>query len=245
MFYDKILYRTYWLLKFKARYLFKTTSIIGYKNSKIFIGKNVKLNNITISVSSGSKLFIDQGCNLKNANLSIKGDTYIGKNNFIYSQNRFERLYMDINGKLVIGSDNRLETNMRVRFNGYLSIGNFTNINSRSEIRCDEKVIIGDYNQISYNVVIWDTNTHNIYSADVRRGLTETKGIGFEFEKPKTKPILIANDCWIGRDVAILKGVTIQNKCIIGFRTLLTELNLSENSTVVSDNNIKMFANKI
>jgi acetyltransferase-like isoleucine patch superfamily enzyme len=245
MFYAKIINRIYWLLKFKYRFLLKRTSIRGNKNSDIVIEKNVKFNNVMISVSSGSKLFIAQGTRLKNVNLSVKGDVYIGKNNFIYSQNKSQRLYIDIHGKLLIGSDNRLETNMRVRFNGVLSIGNYTNINTHSEIRCDEKVSIGDYNQISYNVVIWDTNTHNIYSAAKRRDLTETKGIGFEFEKPKTKPIFIGHDCWIGRDVAILKGVTVQNKCIIGFRTLLTEINLIENTTAVSDNSIKMFINKI
>ena len=223
MLYAKIINRIFWLLKFKYRFLFKGTSIRGNKNAVIIIEKNVKLNNVMI----------------------VKGDVYIGKNNFIYSQNESERLYIDIKGKLVIGSDNRLETNMRVRFNGGLSIGNYTNINTHSEIRCDEKVSIGDYNQISYNVVIWDTNTHNIYAASKRRELTETRGIGFEFEKPKTKPIFIGHDCWVGRDVAILKGVTVQNKCIIGFRTLLSDTTLKENTTVVSNGELKTFENKI
>lgn len=243
--YAKIINRIFWLLKFKYRFLLNNTSISGNKNSNIVIEKNVKLNNVSISVSPGSKLFIGQGTHLKNVDLIVNGEVYIKGNNFIHGQKKSDRLYMYIDGKLTIGSNNRLETNIWVRFDGYLSIGNFTNINTNSEIRCDEKVSIGDYNQISYNVVIWDTNTHCIYTATKRRELTNTKGIGSEFEKPKTKPIVIGHDCWIGRDVAIMKGVIIQNKCIVGYRTLLTEINLKENTTVVSDINLKMFENKI
>ena len=43
----------------------------------------------------------------------------------------------------------------------------------RSWLRADEQITIGDYNQISYNVMIWDTNTHNIYTPSKRRELTE------------------------------------------------------------------------
>lgn len=51
-----------------------------------------------------------------------------------------------------------------IRYNANVRIGNYNNINERSWLRADEQITIGDYNQISYNVMIWDTNTHNIYT---------------------------------------------------------------------------------
>lgn len=241
----KIITRVFWFIKFKYRFLFNNVSIRGKISSIIIIETGVKLNNVSITVDPGSNLFIANGTHLKNVDLSVNGSAAIGCNNLIRSHKELDRLYIDVHGKLIVGSNNRLETNIRVRFNGNLSIGNFTNINTSSEIRCDDKVIIGDFNQISYNVVIWDTNTHNIYTAAERRSLTVAKGIGFEYEKPKTKPVYIGDDCWIGRDVAILKGVTIENKCIVGYRSLLTDVIVKENTTVVSDINLKMFDNKI
>ena len=63
-------------------------------------------------------------------------------------------------------------------------IGNYNNINERSWLRADEQITIGDYNQISYNVMIWDTNTHNIYTPSKRRELTEKyyPFFGYEYE---------------------------------------------------------------
>lgn len=241
----KISNRFFWFISFGYKFLCFGTTINGNRNSSLFIGKNVKLKNVRISITENSTLIIGDNSTLENIDLSVSGQIQIGNNNFLYCSKNNKRIYIDVNGHLTIGDNNRLETNIRVRFGGKLQIGNFSNINFNSEIRCDESITIGDFNQISYNVVIWDTNTHNIYSSEDRRELTRTKGIGYEYEKPRTKPISIEDDCWIGRDVAILKGVTIKNKCIIGFRTLLSDTVIEENSTIVSDNKFKIIKNKV
>lgn len=68
------------------------------------------------------------------------------------------------NGSLDIGHHNRFMNRFWIRYNANVRIGNYNNINERSWLRADEQITIGDYNQISYNVMIWDTNTHNIYT---------------------------------------------------------------------------------
>jgi acetyltransferase-like isoleucine patch superfamily enzyme len=242
---EKISNRLFWFIHIGYKYIFQKTVIKGAKNATIVVGRNVKMKNTMIDVTSGSFLSIEDNTSLNDVMLHVNGHAQIGKNNSIYGQTKKENIYIEINGSLSIGTNNRLQTCIRIRFGGKVEIGTYNNINSNSEIRCDEQVTIGDYNQISYNVMIWDTNTHNIYPANERRKLTRTKGIGYEFEKPKTKPIFIGNDCWIGKDVALLKGVSISNKCIVGFRSQLTDINLDEGTTIVPDNKYKIFKNNV
>ena len=123
-----------------------------------------------------------------------------------------------------------------MRFRSDLKIGRYTNVNEGSEIRVDEKVTIGDFNQISYNVNIWDTNTHNIYPKDERRKIAvENYPIfGYEYEKPKTKAIKIGSDCWLGKEVTILKGVELGDNVIVGYRTILSNCKIEDSHKVFS-----------
>ena len=95
---------------------------------------------------------------------------------------------------------------------------------------------IGDYNQISYNVMIWDTNTHNIYTPSKRRELTEKyyPFFGYEYEKPSTKPVKIGSDCWIAQNAAILKGTELEDEVIVGFCTILLGTSIPFGTTVVN-----------
>lgn len=93
-----------------------------------------------------------------------------------------------------------------------------------------------DYNQISYNVMIWDTNTHNIYTPSKRRELTEKyyPFFGYEYEKPSTKPVKIGSDCWIAQNAAILKGTELEDEVIVGFCTILLGTSIPFGTTVVN-----------
>lgn len=95
----------------------------------------------------------------------------------------------------------------------------------RTEIRCDHLIEIGDYNMISYECMIYDTNTHCLYTKEKRRDMTrhDFPRIGQEYEKPVTSPVKIGNDCWIGKRAAILKGVTIGDECIVGTLAVITK----------------------
>ena len=95
--------------------------------------------------------------------------------------------------------------------------------------------------------MIWDTNTHNIYTADKRRVLTDSKypSFGYEYEKPKTSPVTIGSDNWIGKNVSLLKGTKIANRCIIGYSTVLSNIKLEDNKTIVTSYNYKILDNKI
>lgn len=101
----------------------------------------------------------------------------IVKDNFrIYSP---KRIVINKGAKLILGS-------------GY--INSFVNIN------CSESIKIGYGVAISENVIIRDSDSHEIKS---------------EATHVNTKPIVIGNKVWIGMNVIILKGVTIGDGAII------------------------------
>jgi acetyltransferase-like isoleucine patch superfamily enzyme len=107
-------------------------------------------------------------------------------------------------------------------------------------------VKIGSFNQISYNCIVWDTNTHNIYNNEIRRQLTvdHFPSFGMEFEKPKTSPVIIGDDCWIGREAALLRGSCVGNSSIVGFRANLVNFNVESNMTAVSKSSTLVFQRK-
>lgn len=244
---NKIINRIYWFFKFGNKQIFCKSKIIGSKKSNINIHKSVHVSQSIIYVHEGSSLIIEEGTTIKNCNISIKGTVTIGKNNILYGYKNNNKLSIIVNGNLNIGNYNRVQSSILIRYGGEVTIGNHNNINHESELRSDEKISIGNFNQISYKVIIWDTNTHNIYPAQVRRNLTIDKFpiFGYEYEKPKTKPVFIGDDCWIGREAALLKGAVLSNKCILGFRTVLSDFKTEESTTIVSQVSNKVFVNKI
>jgi acetyltransferase-like isoleucine patch superfamily enzyme len=82
---------------------------------------------------------------------------------------------------------------------------------------------------------LWDTNTHCIYSSQERRHIAEKffPNIGSEVETPKTLPMQIGNDCWIGKNVSILKGTTIEDEVIIGIGSILSNQIIKKGQIVV------------
>lgn len=186
----------------------KRSNISISKDSSLSIGEKVLIRNSNINIDNGT-LIISDNCSIMNANITVN------------------------NGTIIIGEYCRIMCNLWVRFGGKISIGKYTNINNSSELRSDESIIIGDFTQISYNVSIWDTNTHYIYPSFKRRQLSKKIGIGNEIEKPLTKPIVIGSDCWIGKDCAIMKGSHIGNNVILGYNTTIINKTIEDNMIVV------------
>lgn len=203
--------------------LLKGTRIIAYPGAAIEIGGNCDLENVHICVEKGI----------------LKMQDYV-----LVSGTNPNPCEITVNdGHVLLEHHSKLSCDrIWVRFGGRLKVGAYTNINRGSEIRCDEKVEIGAYNQISYDVDIWDTNTHNILSEEERRKITEEKFpyFGYENEKPITAPITIGDDCWIGKKSAILKGSSIGDGVIIGYDTVIAGKNIPSGSKVIGEKSIRI-----
>lgn len=185
------------------------------------IDRFVSIKNTKIFVYPNAQLIIHKNAIIKDAEIHIsKGCCIIGSHSIIMGSKRDKTNIIISNGKCLIGHHTKL-SNKRIwiRFGGILEIGDYTNINTAGEIRCDNRIKIGSYNQISYNVRIWDTNTHSIYPPAIRRKMTEDyyPYYGHETSTPKTAEIIIGDDCWLGENCSILKGSHISNEVIIGY----------------------------
>ena len=213
------------------------------------VAPNVKIFNSKIIISPGAELAIGSSVIIKNAQIYVeKGCLKIDDFCFIQGVDSHNRLLIIINdGKVSIGHHSKISCGkIWVRFGGNLTIGNYTNINKGSEIRCDENVSIGSYNQISYRVRIWDTNTHNILCIEERRRIAEKyyPYFGYEENRPDASDVTIGNDCWLSEDTAILKGSSIGDGSIIGFRTTVIGKTIPSHSRVVQDIVLKISSNR-
>jgi len=194
-------------------------------SATVVFAEGVKLSNCFIEAGENSKILIGEGCTIQGMHIkSINGSTIqFQKNVLIERKEPYISAFTVDNGKLEIGQDSRIRCSIKVQQGGELKIGKRSFVNQGSEIRCDNAITIGDYTIISYEVNIFDTNTHStdwqerhdaIATSPLHRHIGEPR--------PATKPIVIGNDCWIGKRAAILKGVTIGNQSIVAFGAILT-----------------------
>lgn len=250
----------------KFKYLLKGSIVIVEEGSKLTIGKSCKIQKAKIVVKHHNNVTISDNCEIKNSTLAFYSnnglnESIIGANSSfenvnlqcygsfkcgeynIFKQMSKTPMLTTFNGSLIIGHHNRFMNRFWIRFNAKIEIGNYNNINEGSWLRADEYISIGNYNRISYNVMIWDTNTHNTYEAQTRREMTEKyfPFFGFETEKPVTKPIIIKSDCWIAQNAVIFKGTTLNKEVNVGFGTFISNKTIPEKTTVVNKIELKQF----
>lgn len=95
---------------------------------------------------------------------------------------------------------------------GLINIGNGVFMNNYSSIISRSSVTIGDNTIIGENVKIYDHNHRfNLKEKNIKdQGFTES-------------PVTIGENCWIGSNAVILKGVSIGNNCVIGSGVVVRE----------------------
>jgi acetyltransferase-like isoleucine patch superfamily enzyme len=205
--------------------------------SKIIVGKNVSFN-AHMSVSNGSEVTIEDDCIFKNTIIHVANHSkvYFGKGVMMLSGPLGTVPVQIDNGTLSFEGYNRFMSEILVRFGGVMKVGKYTGIGYNSEIRCEESLTIGDYGLFSYDICIYDTDTHSSDWEERRKRITEGYPVGTaEKEKPRTKPVIIGNDVWMGKGVTITKGTKIGNRCIVGTRTVVGGGEYPDDTTIVSD----------
>jgi len=107
--------------------------------------------------------------------------------------------------------------------NGKIEIGKNVFFNSGCSVSCLDNVCIGDNSIFGQGVKIYDHN-HNYRNKEKRivdQGYT-------------TGAVVIEENCWIGANVVILKGVTIGRHSVIGANCII-HTNVESYSLVISD----------
>lgn len=129
-----------------------------------------------------------------------------------------------IKSKIILGMGfkSRNYLNLRV-INSKLVIGDNVFFNNNCSITCLESITIGNNCLFGEGVKIYDHN--HLFEA----GVTLNKN-DFTYA-----PIAIGEECWIGSNAVILKGVTIGDNCVIGAGVIVYK-DIPSGSILVSEN---------
>jgi acetyltransferase-like isoleucine patch superfamily enzyme len=127
-----------------------------------------------------------------------------------------------------IGSGSRIS----VGKNGRIKFGvNFCNT-AMGTICCVSNVTLGRNVLTSWNTLIMDTDWHSIQDIKTLEIF------------PKTKPISIGNNVWIGTRAVILKGGRIPDGCIVGANSLITK-QFDKNNAIIAGNPAKVLKENV
>ncbi len=154
--------------------------------------------------------------------LRYAGHVFFGKNVIVD-----HKLHFRGKGKLIIGNEVNLWTHSEPnQFFTYdaeavVEIGNRSRINGVS-IHCRKNVKIGDDCLVG-SCTLLDTDFHSIYF--------EKRN---EADAAISKPIVIGDKVWLGGQSAVLKGVSVGEGAVVGFRAVVTKDVLQ--NTVVAGN---------
>jgi acetyltransferase-like isoleucine patch superfamily enzyme len=217
----------------------KYITIKSINNSKIIIGRNVVLKNVSINCNNNSELIIGDDVRIENAVIKLDNNSKckLGNNCIIGSLSNSPLSFYLNNGQMQIGEMSKLMLDkIQVRFGGCLNIGRYGGFGNRSEIRCDQKIDIGNFCLCSYNVSIYDTNVHSVDPGKREEWIIDQFPQGLtDLEKPKTDPVILGDNLWIGKNAIILKGSEIASASVIGINAVLSNIKDKTPKTYVSN----------
>lgn len=181
---------------------------MGVKNliKRILVNRNIKKNENYIQI--GSDTFMETTFNLRLTE-PIK-----------------DKKYLIVGRKSVVGGNIIFETEQ-----GSLTVGNRTQISGGATIICRSDDAIGDDVIIAGGVLLYDHDSHSIdfkYRKNDVVQLVENHRCGInpiankDWNHVKTAKIVIKDKAWIGRNVIILKGVTIGEGAVVGAGSVVT-----------------------
>lgn len=110
-------------------------------------------------------------------------------------------------------------------FGGKVSVGKNTYIGPGTSIQAKENITIGQDVIIANNVVLLDNNNHPVSPLERKKMSNCKDHINDElwsWKYAESKPIIIEDNVWIGRDVRILKGVTVGKGSIVALGAIVT-----------------------
>ena len=111
-----------------------------------------------------------------------------------------------------------------ISHNGVFVMHEHSKIEDSTKIQCVNRVEIGAYTAIAERTVISDNNNHPV-SPSYRKKMRQTPA-GHQMRTWKysaNAPIIIGENCWIGSNVRICKGVTIGDNSIVAACSVVTK----------------------
>lgn len=126
---------------------------------------------------------------------------------------------------IIVGNHGCLFCMLQALCGGRIQIGNNFYIGSGTVLQSKEQIVIGNNVIISNNVLIVDNNNHPI-EPEKRILMSQADDYMssslWTWEYSQSKPVMIEDNVWIGRDAVIMKGVTIGQGSIVALKAVVT-----------------------
>lgn len=217
---------------------------IKLKNSRIYINRSTVNIGAEASLQNSICIFENSVISIGNhatfyksilhcrANSNFTCGDYFNLNGNYSDKNGF----FSYNSKIEIGLNFNFFAHAQFKQSNFIA-GNHISINQGTQVRVHQSLTIGNYVLVSYDCLIFDTNTH---STDylVRR---EEFDLGFpnttvqneiNAHKIVCLPITIGDDVWIGTRAIIFKGTEIGNQVVVGANAVVTGIKVPDGKKV-------------
>lgn len=159
------------------------------------------------------------------------GVVRIGFNDIGIFDRQRSRTIWQVSGTVEFEGSASIGHGSKISVIGNLVIGNNFCISAESSIIAHKKITIGDDVLLSWDILIMDTDIHEIYDEG-----------GSCINQPKA--VIIGSNVWVGCRSLILKGVEIANGVVVAANTTLTKP-ININNSIVGGNPVRVLKDKI
>lgn len=212
-------------------------SRIYITNSKVNIGIKTSLDN-SICIFENSDITIGNQATFYKAILHCRDNSNFSCGDYFNLNGSYcdKKGIFSYNSHIKIGLNFNFFAHAQLKQSQFTA-GNHISINQGTQIRVIKSLTIGSYVLVSYDCLIFDTNTHSINHLDRR----EEFDLGFpnttvqneiNAHKIVCLPIIIGDDVWIGTRAIIFKGTEIGHQVIVGANAVVAGIKVPDGKKV-------------
>lgn len=196
-------------------------TVIRVTESELTIGNNAEINGGRLLLSK-SKLQTGDSFNVKAAMVSLNNGTLFTAGNYLMiCKEDYHKAGLFANkAKVQLGENVNIRAHVSCS-DSVFTIGNNVFLNQGTQVRCHQSVQFGSNILVSYDCIIFDTNTHAVEAENRYQEMKDgfpNQAIQTDATKGKviTAPVVIGNNAWIGIRAIILKGTELGDGVIVG-----------------------------
>lgn len=141
---------------------------------------------------------------------------------------KLERSMWQNSGEIVFDGPASFGSGVRISNSGTLMFGSNVCVTANTEIVCHKKIKIGSDCLFSWDILIMDTDFHNIYSRD--RTLSEPINI--------SEGIEIGKHTWMGCRCLVLKNTKIPANTVVAAGSTIAKSSFEKEYTVITSDRV-------